>query len=287
LSRICRREVVAAREPPSFCSVIVPAGARGQDTNPAASLVARAADYVRDYEQRFTGIVAEEHQTQRVLRADGSTAKQRSLVSDVMLVRVDSYGPRVFRDVIAVDGKPVRSRDERLKRLFLGPSRKALDQLRAIRKENTRYDIGSRFLELAGALTMPLVIVKSGASVRFRFQPTAEGVAFSEVTSPTMWRSRRGFAGLHDMPITGRMRIDTATGALHSASLALANAENEGSVEVDYAEDEKIGLFVPIRMRETYRRPSSPRSDWLDVVSEYSNFRRFDVSVTEQIALPQ
>ena len=98
-----------------------------------------------------------------------------------MLVRVDTYGTRVFRDVIAVDGKPVRSRDERLKQLFLGPSRKALDQARAIRKESTRYDIDSRFLELAGALTLPLVIVKPRASVRFRFEPTSEGVAFNEV----------------------------------------------------------------------------------------------------------
>ena len=266
---------------------VVSVGARGQDADPAASLVARAAAYVREYEQRFTGIVAEEHQTQRVVRVDGSSAKQRSLVSDVMLVQVNSYGTRVFRDVIAVDGKPVRGRDERLKKLFLRPSPKVFDQLRAIRKESTRYDIGSRFLELAGALTLPLVIVKPAASVRFRFEPTGGGVAFNEVTSPTMWRSRQGFGGLQDMPIRGRMRIDAATGALHSASLAVVNADREGSVDVDYVEDEKLGLFVPVRMRETYRQPSSPKSDRLEVLSEYSNFRRFDVSVTEQIAPPQ
>ena len=67
---------------------------------------------------------------------------------------------------------------------------------------------------------------------------------------------------------------------------AIADAYREGSVDVDYVEDEKLGLFVPVRMRETYQRPSSPKSDRLDVLSEYSNFRRFDVSVTEQIALP-
>ena len=77
-----------------------------------------------------------------------------------------------------------------------------------------------------------------------------------------------------------------STGAVHSASLAIADADHEGAVDVDYVEDEKLGLFVPVRMRETYQRPSSPKSDRLDVLSEYSNFRRFDVSVTEQIALP-
>ena len=82
------------------------------------------------------------------------------------------------------------------------------------------------------------------------------------------------------------MRIDAATGALHSASLAVANADCEGSMDVDYVEDEKLGLLVPVRMRETYRRPSSPKSDRLDVLSEVLNFRRFDVSVTEQIATP-
>src|SRR5690349_16981061 len=91
-----------------------PVQTQGADPPP---VVARVADYVRDYEQRFTGIVGEERQTQRIVKASGATSKQRTLVSDFVLVRI---GDRTsfFRDLATVDGKAVRDRQARLQKLF-------------------------------------------------------------------------------------------------------------------------------------------------------------------------
>jgi len=68
---------------------------------------------------------------------------QRELKSDFLFVKVpssDAWLP--FRDVFAVDGRPVRDRHERLTRLFLHPSPTAMEQARQIVADSTRYDIG-------------------------------------------------------------------------------------------------------------------------------------------------
>ncbi len=266
---------------------------RGQDVDPTAALVARAGSYVREYEQRFTGIVGEEHQTQRIVTAAGATTKQRALVSDVLLVRVGD-GTRFFRDVIAVDGKPVRDREERLHKLFVGTSRDAMKQVRAIVAESMRYDLGargkSRLFELAGALMLPLAIVKPGTSDRFRFTSTDEGVTFGEVRSPTLFQYRRGMVAprIQDMPLRGRLSIDAASGAIRSASLAVVvDTDLEGAVDVRYEEHTSLGVLVPAEMSESYRRSRKAGGERLEVSSDYSNFRRFEVTVDAQIELPK
>jgi hypothetical protein len=265
--------------------LLASAGVQGQETDPVASIVARAGRYVREYEQRFSGIVGEEQQIQRLVKQKGDTAKQRTLVSDVLFVKA---GDRtlVFRDVIAVDGKPVRDRQERLRELFLGRSRDAVKQAQAIVAEGARFDLDfPRFRTLNGLL-LPLAIVKPEMSERFRFAASTEGLTFEESRSPSLLRYRRNSAIL-DMPLRGRLTIDAASGRLRAANLVAGNADVEGSVDVRYTEDVKVDLFVPAQVRETYRRPSKPKDDHLEVVSDYSNFRRFDVTVEISVDLPE
>ena len=265
--------------------LLAAAGVRGQETDPVASVVARAGRYVREYEQRFSGIVGEEQQIQRLVKQKGDTAKQRTLVSDILFVKA---GDRtlVFRDVIAVDGKPVRDRQERLRDLFLGRSRDAVKQAQAIVAESARFDLDfPRFRTLNGLL-LPLAIVKPEMSARFRFAANTDGLTFQETRTPSLLRYRRNSA-VRDMPLRGGLTIDAASGRLRAASLVAGNADVEGSVDVRYVEDVKVDLFVPAQMRETYRRPAKPKDDHLEVVSDYSNFRRFDVTVEMSIDLPE
>jgi len=56
---------------------------------------------------------------------------------------------------------------------------------------------------------------------------------------------------------------------------------------VRYGEHPTLGLLVPQEMRETYRHPRKPKEDHLEIASTYTNYRRFEVKVEEQIALPQ
>ena len=81
-----------------------------------AALVERAGQYVEAYEKDFGAVVCEESQVQKLIRADGRLHQQRELKSDLAMVKIGtSWMQAVFRDVIEVDHKPIRNREDRLK----------------------------------------------------------------------------------------------------------------------------------------------------------------------------
>jgi hypothetical protein len=256
-----------------------PSGA--QDPSEADALVARAGAYVRARVQQFTSMVGEEHQHQRLVRASGRTRKERILVSDVLVVSPEGRRPVVLRDVASVDGKPVRNRDERLRRLFAGNPRTAFQQAQAIVAEGARYDLDfPRFTFLSGVV-LPLVLVVSETG-RYQFSRTEDGVSLRETRSPTLFRLFPRAGPPRDIPLSGRLGVDATTGALRSASIAAASVDLEAAIDVRYAEDGTSGMFVPVEMHETYRRPARPTDDYLEVSTDYTNFRRFTVTVDEQ-----
>lgn len=257
-------------------------GLRSQDPG-AQALVARAAQYVAEYEARVTGLVGEERSTQRIVTANGSVAKVRRLVSDVIFLNAADRSLRtlVFREVIAVDGRPERDRQGRLERLF-GTGRDAVGQARAILDESARYDL--EFPHLGSVLTLPLFVVKLGETGQFRFQTADGGVTFDEVRSPTVVLYQEG-RRVSNVPIHGRLSLDAATGALRSATVRGMARTFEATVDTRFAEDPELGLLVPVDMRETYSLPSRPKEDRLEIATSYANFRRFDVRTDEAIAL--
>src|SRR5262249_16636171 len=100
-----------------------------------ADVIKRAGEYVVNFQRELSGIVAEERyleEVRYVLQSYAIGAVQRSmtqhdlrrvLFSDLLLVRPSGATRWVqFRDVFAVDGKPVHDRNERLVKLFLEPT---------------------------------------------------------------------------------------------------------------------------------------------------------------------
>jgi hypothetical protein len=125
-------------------AAMVAMGVRAQTIDPAAAaVVERAGGYVTEYVDAFSAIVSEEAQEQRLVRANGTVKQVRKLNSDFLLVKTSaSAWPVVFRDVIAVDGKPVRNREDRLRKLFLDNPKTAVELARAISAESRRHNIG-------------------------------------------------------------------------------------------------------------------------------------------------
>ena len=236
--------------------------------------------YVEEYERQLSAVVCEERQTQRVVKSDGTTGKMRELVSDLLMVRTADV-TQTFRDVIAVDAKPVRNRQERLRKLFLGTPRGRVKQAQAIAKESARYNIG--FSRGMDTLMLPLAILHAEPATGFRFARTADGLTFDEFQSPTMVGYVRRGTRL-DMPLHGGLTIESSTGRLSGARLVAENPQFVITLDVRYAEDAASGLLVPVESREDYRTPDS--KDRLEVSSIYSNFRRFQVTVDEHVEVP-
>lgn len=206
-------------------------------------------------------------------------------VADLLLVKVGDK-TMSFRDVAAVDGKTVRDRQERLRKLFLDDtvSRTAMRQARAIADESSRYNIGfSRSLE---ALMIPLEILQPQSASGFQFASAAEGLTFQEFRSPSLVRYRNG-GRVQDMFLHGRFTVDVDSGRVRGASLIATNTAFETTFDIRYVEDATVSLLLPAEMHEGYRHAEKPGDDQLDVSSSYSNFRRFHVNVDERFEEPK
>ncbi len=268
--------------PPS----VVPGDSRepGWET---AYLVNRVSNYVVGYLADFSSVVAEEVYEQQMDDFASNARAGRKLVSDLLLVRVD--GPDVwipFRDVISVDGKPVREREERLRSLFLKDPGKAMQDGLRITKEGARYNVGSVY-RTVNVPTLPLVFLMPARIAGFRFQSGGEepvdGVTtmridYREVGHPTVMRRTMSGAG-GDLPASGSLWIDPSTGRIARTRVATTDSIFRMEATVTYRRDDRLDLWVPAEMTETYRQ----RSETVTCTARYSNFRRFQVTTTEQI----
>src|SRR6266550_2758728 len=162
-------------------------------------VMARATRYVDDFIRQFAGVVAEERYIQEV----APPKQRRELKSEFLLVNPpNSTDWYQFRDVIEVDGRPVRDRQDRLTQLFVTPTTDALKRAAQVTQESARYNITD-----FGTLNKPLTVLsflQSHYRARFRFSPgridtkvgpTARLVQFRELRVPTLLL-RNGFPNL-------------------------------------------------------------------------------------------
>jgi len=253
-------------------------------------LIARASGYVAGYEREYSMLVAEERFLQ-------STKTQlQSLRSDLLLVRPPgAEGWVSFRDVFEVDGKAVRDRDDRLKRLFLDPSVEAQAQLKQIVAESARYNIG----QVERNINVPLFALKFLRSEnlwRLRFRLAGKGnvggvaasrVSFEEEARPTLVVLNK----VDDVAAKGWFLIDPASGATIASRMEFELSAGLIEFEVRYARDAALGLWLPVEMTEVHSVYGFEGGRGLtvsvDARATYSKFRRFQVTTDEQIKIPK
>jgi len=154
-----------------------------QRVDPAlAPVLERVGTWIATFERDFSNVVAEERYVQLlkpwfgVPRSSKEEAelqwrdevgttlpnrpnaplRRRQLRSDVLLVQTPGARWLSYRDVFEVDGRPVRNREERIKRLFLSAQADDREQLRRITNESARYNIGG-LIRNFNIPTFPLV----------------------------------------------------------------------------------------------------------------------------------
>ena len=268
-----------------------------QDAEPTLDAVlAKAAAYVTAYQNRLAGIVAEEVYRQQVMvtqrRGNPQTRQYRQLRSDLLLVKGANEGSWLqFRDVFEVDRKPIRDRDERLYKLFVGASTDAAKQAEAIQMESARYNIGP----IMRTINMPilaLVFFDRANQPRFEFKKGKPGsvkrfagmaqerdvwmIEYDETLKGTVVRG----ANDRDIPSHGRVWLDSTTGRFLRTELISEDTDVRALIEVFYRAETGLDLLVPAEMRELYElRRSQTR---IDGRAEYSRFRQFTVTTSEK-----
>ncbi len=285
--------------PPPTPTAVSPSASAGPaptltDDKELEPVLRRALEYLQGYRREFANVVAEEDyvQTASESLASGQRVEMRRLKADFLMVTAPDGTPWIpFRDVFEVDGRAVRDRDDRLRRLFLETPATAMDQALRIREEGGRYNVGP-IPRTVNVPIQPLLLLApdriGGLRFRRRAPDTVDGlptwrVDFEEVGRPTLIRGSGGV----DVPSSGTLWIDPVTGAIvktflrarHPGPIADDIAGLVMDTTVIYHRSATLGVWIPAEMRESYREAHSR----IDGVAKYSNVRTFQVTTHEDI----
>ena len=258
-------------------------------------VVGRIGAYVSAYQQRIATIVAEEQYRQTIedrSRIDGVTGRGRLLEtrvirSDYALVRAaDGDGWVGFRDTFAVDGTPVRDRQDRLQRLVASGD---VAQAARIASESARFNLGGELV--VRNINVPTFVLRLLHPVyrhHFSFkkvgEETIDGVRtwqiqFRERDRPTIVRRPDG----RDQPSSGSVWVNPVTGEVWKTLVTwdVQSLTALGRITVTYGRVDGVDLLVPVLMDEAY--PSHATT--LQGRATYSNFRQFQTGV--RVVSPQ
>jgi hypothetical protein len=255
---------------------------RAEPSAETAALLQRAAAYLEQYSDPASGLVLEERYMQQV---NARSPRARELRSDLLILPDATEGWLWFRDVMAVDGKPVADRTDRLMRLFTSPAADARDQARRIANEGARYNI-SGSITVSRTLNEPLaalLFLRGAAQPRSEFQPQGgagsggQRVSFVEIVRPPLI----GVSG--GEPATGQFWIDPSSGRILRSELHLVAQSKTGTVsatiQVWFAYDAKTQRMLPTTMKEQYLIQDARGSlEGIDGEAKYSNPRQFTVT---------
>jgi hypothetical protein len=220
-----------------------------------ADLLSLAADYQASYASRVSGATLEERYALiQVVAGRMNTPVYFS--SDVVLLNVNG---RIIgmRDPFAVDNVPLRERTPRITTLLTAPTLEGWQKAQAYAAEQH-----FRFLaDIILALNDPTVALQFVArdmqpklTYKLEGHQTMNGVPVGRVGFKEIGnRDTRFTLGTRgNASASGRFWIDAATGAIHKSELWANSSTEAVVVNVTYAKDAALDLWLPQKTSETY-----------------------------------
>lgn len=248
--------------------------------------IASVRAFAERYQRDAPSLVAHEEYVQTVTYLSRMAEHQVTTAELLMVMLPGTTGWVSFRDVLTVNKRPVRDREERLLKLLQSPQSNALEQARRIARESARFNLGS-IIRTMNVPDMALEYLQPRHGDRIRFETlgneTIDGrpvavVRFRESTGPSILRHRSG----RDLLAGGRVWAEPGSGAIVRTELLVEDRISQGSCTVEFSVDPRLGSRVPIKMTERYSRTG----ETIDAVARYSDFRRFSVSTDEKLTKP-
>ena len=228
-------------------------------------VLARVGRYVANYGEQASLIVGVERYEQRYQNAPAGERAQRKLVAELALFKTnDATGWVGFRDVVAVDGKPIPDRQDRLTALLRSRT-PDVAEARRIADESARFNIGPTQRKL-NEPTVALFFLLPVNQPRFTFTrkgmmtvggTTAMEIGFRETGRPTVIRTSDG----RDTAAAGTIWVVPADGTVlrtHLAVAGFAGPAGTASIDVTFARDPRLKLWLPAKMTERHEAPTVP-----------------------------
>jgi hypothetical protein len=249
-----------------------------------------AGQYVEQYEQAMATVVAQENYQQSFVASSRSGAASRTLRSDLLVFDAGPRGWVSFRDVYEVDGSPVRDHDQRLIDLVSHFSPSSLQEIRRIAAESARFNLNPPWVVINRNINTPmtaLLFLRAASQGRSAFtlgkseqvgDVRAVKVTFVEQAKPRL------IASGDDAAARGTFWIDPANGRVVRTQLDMTTELKGQSVTtrnvVTYAKVTNVDVWVPVTMDETYDMLQMEQK--IKGRADYSNFRQFSVTVSEE-----
>jgi hypothetical protein len=222
--------------------------------------------------------------------AEASTGspQTRTLTSDFALVYADAiHGWLGFRDVVAVDGRAVGDRENRLARVLMGAEGR-FDEARRLSDESARFNLGNVQRNF-NVPTSALFFFVSVNHDRFKFSArrvVEDGtweIAFRETGKPTLIRTPDG----DPVSLAGTIWVRPDDGVIVRTVLEVdvrmrridPPQRGKGRIDVRYQRVDALGMWLPVAMDESFEATRAPSWDTVTGHAQYRNYRTFQTSV--------
>jgi hypothetical protein len=249
-------------------------------------MLANAGQQVRQFERDFALVISDEDYQQHAGgRAHVDLPQHRHTRAEMLFIWLpDERVWLTVRNVLNVDGREVAQSRDRLRSAVGEPGGERLTRLRRLVDESARFNVGRAFRNF-NYPTLALAFLDPAVQPRFTFTlagrervggTDAWKINYVEHASPTVIqgdgadRISRGsvWIAIRDSVVV-RTRLDLRIPGSESSAVA--------TVEVDYAPDAKLAVWVPVKMKETYTEMTgSTVVENIGGEATYSNFRRFE-----------
>jgi hypothetical protein len=276
----------------------------GADEPSLELVLARSGAWLRDYERELLNLVGEERYEQmRVAGIDegfvagfprsvkpppGIKRERLRLDSDFLLYRVEGSESHLgLRDVYAVNGSPVRDREERFRRLLEDRATSVRERWQALATESSRYNLG-RVIRNINMPTYALEVVRDEVRHRFRYDRIGARshlglevweVRYRELSEPTLTHDSHG----RPVFMSGTLWIEPGRGQVVYTELETEDPSLRSWIAVRFRPDDKLGCWVPAEMEERYL---SLAGEYIECHAGYDNFRRFTVEMETSLGSP-
>jgi len=251
-------------------------------------LLASAGQQVRHFERDFALVISDEDYRQHAGgRAHDDVPQHRRTNAEMLFIWLpDDRVWLTVRNVLTVDGREVAQSHDRLRSAVGEPGGDRLTRLRRLVDDSARFNVGRAFRNF-NYPTLALAFLDPAVQPRFTFTlagrervggTDAWKINYVERESPTVIqgdgadRIARGsvWIAVRDS-VAVKTRLDLRIPGTGSSAVA--------TVEVDYASDATLAVWVPVRMRETYTEMAgSTVVENIGGEATYSNFRKFETS---------
>lgn len=251
-----------------------------------AQLLARAGEHVRRLEREFPSVVCDEDYRQELKGRQADPVVRRYTRAEMLTLWLDDQSAWLpVRNVRQVDGDDVVGSADRLALALAGPDDQRLPRVRALLDSNARFNLGPTHRNFNYPVLV-LTYLDPRLQPRFRFTlggrarvrgADAWRVSFVEIATPTLIqgdgadRVSRGdvWIGRDGVVVRTQLQLRMPRDAATSSAL----------IDVDYRHEAGLGLWVPVRMRETYTEMrGSATIESVTGDAGYSRFRRFETS---------